>query len=206
MARTTPLPHPAAVRERALLVHRLLAAAGVPHALGGALALVHHVGEVRLPRAVEVLVVADPAHPQELLALLPGEVACAPGDAEAARRTGRLPLAWPHPAGPPTPVELVLGEGTGHVRAVDRAEPVALGGVPVPLVGATDLLVLAALRDRRQDWADVEELVRHGDVDLDEAHRAVTGAVGPHDGRVRALNEVIADVALDRPAGAAFTR
>ena len=187
---------PLIVLERAVEVHRLLEAAGVPHAIGGALALAYHVGEARATRDIDLNVGADPDHAAALFALLPGDVPWDAGDVEMVRTTGQVRLWWPHPDGqPPIPLDLFFPQSPLHVLVNQRSERVAMLADVVPILCATDLMVFKMLFDRRKDWADIEELLRFGKVDVAEARRWLTDVVGPDDPRQQKLDDVLADTA-----------
>jgi hypothetical protein len=187
---------PLIVLERAVEVHRLLEAAGVAHAIGGALALAYHVGEARATRDIDLNVSADPDDAAALFRLLPADVPWDAGDVEAVRTTGQVRLWWPHPDGqPPIPLDLFFPQSPLHVLVNQRAERVVMLDDVVPILSATDLMVFKMLFDRRKDWADIEELLRYGKVEVAEARRWLTDVVGPDDPRQRRLDEVLADTA-----------
>ena len=64
----------------------------------------------------------------------------------------------------------------------------------VPILSATDLLVFKALFDRRKDWADIEELLRFGKPDVEEARRWLVSIVGANDRRLATLDGIVAEV------------
>lgn len=187
---------PLIVLERALEVHEALEAAGVEHALGGALALAYHVAEARATRDIDLNVAADPRHPQELFALLPSGIPWDDGDLRMVQQTGQVRLLWPHPDGqPPIPLDLFFPQSDFHGQLNRRAVVVAMLDRTIPIVSATDLMVLKMLFDRRKDWADIEELLRHGTPDVDEARDWLVRIVGPHDRRETRLDEILAELA-----------
>jgi hypothetical protein len=187
---------PLIVLERAVLVHRLLERADVPHAFGGALALAYHVAEPRATRDIDLNVTADPDRPQDLFALLPSDVPWTDADVAAVRRSGQVRLRWPHPdRGAPIPLDLFFPQHAFHGVVSRRAVLVAMLDATVPVVSATDLLVFKVLFDRRKDWADVEELLRHGCVDLEDAVGWLCDIVGAQDRRLASLHELAVEVA-----------
>lgn len=187
---------PLIVLERAVLVHRLLDRAGVPHALGGALALGYHVAHARATSDIDLNVTADPTRPDELFALLPADVPWDDQDVATVRATGQVRLRWPHPdGGPPIPLDLFFPQHPFHDVVAGRTELVAMLDTTVPILAATDLLVFKALFDRRKDWADIEELVRYGKADVADAARWIERIVGPRDHRLQLLAEVVSEVA-----------
>lgn len=189
---------PLIVLERAVLVHRGLERAGVPHALGGALALGYHVRHARATSDIDLNVTADPAHPERLFRLLPADVPWDARDVDTVRSTGQVRLRWPHPDGvPPIPLDLFFPQHAFHDGLSRRSELVAMLGSTVPILSATDLMVFKALFDRRKDWADIEELVRYGKADTAEATRWLSAIVGEDDRRIVTLAQIVAEVAAD---------
>ena len=187
---------PLLVLERALAVHHSLDAAGVPHALGGALALAYHVEEARATRDLDLNVTADPARPAELFRALPQGVPWGKGDVRAVRSTGQVRLLWPHPDGqPPIPLDLFFPQHAFHATVMTRTELVVMLDDTIPIISATDLTVFKMLFDRRKDWADIEELLRFGKVDVAEARRWLTALVGQDDPRQRTLDALLDELA-----------
>ena len=186
---------PLIVLERALEVHEALEAAGVEHALGGALALAYHVAEARATRDIDLNVAADPDRPEVLFALLPADVPWGDEDVRRVRETGQVRLLWPHPDGqPPIPLDLFFPQSDFHRLLNQRAVVVAMLDRTIPIVSATDLMVLKMLFDRRKDWADIEELLRYGTPDVEEARDWLVRIVGPGDRRETRLDELLAEL------------
>lgn len=186
---------PLIVLERAVLLHRLLDEAGVAHALGGALALAYHVEEARATRDIDLNVAGDPQEPELLFRLLPTEIPWGAGDVAAVRDTGQVRLWWPHPDGlAAIPLDLFFPQSRLHELVNQQAERVAMLDDVVPILSATHLMIFKMLFDRRKDWADIEELLRYGKADVEEARRWLTEVVGPDDPRQDRLREVVQDV------------
>jgi hypothetical protein len=186
---------PLIVLERAVDVHRRLDRAGIPHAIGGALALAYHVSQARATNDIDLNVSADPKHPEQVFELLPGDVPWSKDDTTAVRRDGQVRLLWPLPdGGPPIPLDLFFPQHALHAAIDARAELVPMLDATVPILSATDLLVFKALFNRRKDWADIEELLRFGKSDLAEARAWLTKIVGKDDRRLRTLAEIADEV------------
>jgi hypothetical protein len=187
---------PLVVLERAVDVHRRLDRAGVPHAIGGALALAYHVAQARATNDIDMNVNADPRHAERLFALLPPDVPWSDADVARVRADGQVRLLWPVDDGPPIPLDLFFPQHALHDAVARRTELVPMLGETVPILSATDLLVFKALFDRRKDWADIEELVRYGKPDVDEARRWLTRIVGAKDARLGKLADIVAEVGV----------
>jgi hypothetical protein len=186
---------PLLVLERALEVHHHLDAAGIPHALGGALCLAYHVEEARATRDLDLNVMADPQHPESLFRVLPPGVPWGSSDAAAVRESGQVRLQWPHPDGQaPIPLDLFFPQHQFHDVVMTRTELVAMLDETIPILSATDLMVFKMLFDRRKDWADIEELVRFGKADVAEARSWLTEIVGPTDLRQATLDSLLAEL------------
>lgn len=191
---------PLIVLERALEVHHALDAAAVPHALGGALALAYHVAEARATRDLDLNVAADPEHAEELFRVLPPGVLWGPADVRTVRESGQVRLLWPHPdSQPPIPLDLFFPQHAFHRTVMARTELVAMLDSTISVISATDLMVFKMLYDRRKDWADIEELVRFGKVDVAEAQRWLTAIVGPDDPRHATLGELLDELGWQAP-------
>jgi hypothetical protein len=186
---------PLIVLERAVDVHHRLDRAGVGHAIGGALALAYHVAQARATNDIDLNVSVDPRHAEPVFRLLPADVPWTEDDVAAVRRDGQVRLRWPIPeAGPPIPLDLFFPQHELHAAVAERAELVPMLDASVPILSATDLLVFKALFDRRKDWADIEELIKFGKPDVDEARRWLVQIVGGRDDRLARLAEIVAEV------------
>ncbi len=189
---------PLIVLERTVDVHRRLDRAGIPHAIGGALALAYHVAQARATNDIDLNVSADPKAARRVLELLPDDVPWTDRDVSVVRRDGQVRLLWPLPeGGPPIPLDLFFPQHALHAAIDARAELVPMLDASVPILSATDLLVFKALFDRRKDWADIEELLRFGKVDLSEARRWLVQIVGAKDKRLTTLAAIADEVVAD---------
>jgi hypothetical protein len=175
---------PLLVLERAVAICRALGDAGFEHALGGALCLAFHVQDARATNDIDVNVMSDPQRPDLVFRVLPAGVRWADGDVEQARRDGQVRLHWVEGDLPVTPVDVFLPQHAFHAVAASRFERVPLLDTEVPVLAATDLAIFKALFDRLKDWADIEELLRYGEVDRDEVVRWLTEVVGAGDPRL----------------------
>lgn len=194
---TTPL----LVLERAVALHVALDGAEIPHAFGGALALAYHVQDARGTNDIDLNVTMDADAPQALFAALPAGLPWSDADIEVVRRDGQVRLYWPHPDGPPiqpTPVDLFLPQDELHAVVAARVEHVPLLNTTVPVLTATDLTIFKALFDRRKDWADIEELLRYGDVEAEEVERWLTQLLEEDDARVSRFRALVQEVQLAR--------
>ena len=186
---------PLLVLERAVQLHALLDQEGIDHAIGGALALAYHVAEARATRDIDLNIQLAPAAALDLLRILPVDVSWGSREVAAIKRDGQVRLLWPHPDGDlPIPLDLFFADSDFHEVVHGRAVRVAMLADVVPILSATDLLVFKALYDRRKDWADIEELLRHGSPDVEDAREWIERFVGVGDPRVQTLDAMIAEL------------
>jgi hypothetical protein len=123
---------PEQARKAAVAVHRALAAAAVPHAIGGALALGFYAG----PRPVADL---------DINVFLPGE--------QWRRAVEAVAVARPAPT---LPVHLFFSNDRLHEAMPAAVHEVEIDGVTVPLVAPEHLLARKLLLDRDKDRRDIE--------------------------------------------------
>lgn len=182
---------PLVVLERTVALSQALAAAGLRHAIGGALALAYHVSEPRGTRDIDVNVSIDPAQPGPLFTALPPDISWSAGDVSRAARDGQVRVFWPVEGEQPLPVDLFLPQHELHAVVADRSEVVPMLDAWVPVLSATDLTIFKALFDRQKDWGDIEALLRFGTVDEAEVARWLTEIVGADDDRLPRLASAV---------------
>lgn len=175
---TTPV-----LLQRLSTIHRSLDAAGLDHAVGGAIALAVHSRNPRFTADIDLNITVDPGDPDVLLRALPPQIVQDEDGVARLRAEQQTRLFWD--GTPRTPVDLFLpAHPTFHASAVERAEPVEwLDGVKA--LTATDLIVFKALFDRAKDWADIEDLAGQGAGDFAEAADWVESIVGHGTATVR---------------------
>jgi hypothetical protein len=175
-ARLTGLP------RKIVAVHRALAAAGLAHAFGGALALAWCTERARGTIDIDVNVFVPAARAAEVVAALPRGVDTTPAQLDALARDGQVRLFWGT-----TPVDLFLDTTEFHDQAAARARWEDFGGEQLPFVACSDLAVFKAFFDRTKDWADLEEMAAVGTLDVDRVLGVLVRYLGPDDHRVARL-------------------
>jgi hypothetical protein len=130
--------------EKVLAVHRALAEAVLPHAIGGAIALSIY-GAGRPTTDIDVNVFVPPERrPKVRRALDP-----LPPDGH--------------------PVHVFYSHDALHEEMARSIREVPYAGATIPLVAPEHLVVRKALLDRPKDWPDIEALLRaNPDLDLSE--------------------------------------
>lgn len=169
-----------------LAVDAALNEAGLDHAFGGALALMHHVEEPRTTWDVDVNISVPTERAAEVLdalrAIAPSDVShlqLLVADGQVRLMSGRYPVD----------VFLAVHEFHEDARTGVVVRPFA--DTELPYVSATHLCVLKALFNRSKDWTDIEAMVRHGSVDVPRAIGWLVTLVGDDDdrpSRIRALS------------------
>ncbi len=158
-------------------------AAGIPHAIGGAIALGYCTLEPRGTRDVDVNVFVAPERAREVFAALPEGVEVSGDRLEQAERDGQVRLRWGI-----TPVDLFLSVLPFHDRVEAHVRHVPFEGRTIPVLDCTALAVFKAMFDRARDWVDIEAMV--------EAHRStstrrVTGS-GRWSGTIDVIDQLTA--------------
>ena len=172
------------VADRMLAVHDALRAAGLPHAIGGAIALGYCTLEARATQDVDVNVFVTPSRTREVLAALPDGVRVTARDLEIAERDGQVRLLWDA-----TPIDVFFSVLPFHDEVERNIRHVAFGDRTIPVLDCTGLAVFKAMFARPRDWVDIEAMVEARSLDVDEAMRWVREMIGD-DPRVQRLAEL----------------
>ena len=168
--------------ERIVELHERLAAAELPHAFGGALALAWCTQRARGTIDIDVNVFVPVGRLDEVLTAIMPPVACAAAERDQLERDGQARLWWDA-----TPVDLFLNTTPFHVAVGERIREEPFGGTTVPFVGCSDLAVFKAFFDRTKDWADLEEMHAAGTLDADRVVGVLVRYLGPDDPRITRL-------------------
>jgi hypothetical protein len=154
------------LQSSVLAVHRALAEAGLPHAIGGAIALSIY-GAPRNTVDIDVNVFVPPERRPEVRAALDS-------------------LA---PDG--NPVHVFYSHDPLHEEMAKKVREVPYGGATIPFVAPEHLVVRKAMLDRPKDWPDIEALLRaNPDLDLAEIESLVRRLAGDGDPRVTKLQDL----------------
>ncbi len=163
-------------------LHDGLGRAGIPHAFGGAFALVWCTGEPRTTVDIDLNVFVPPSDAATVLDALPDEVATTAADLAALAGSGQHRLYLEQ-----IPVDLFLDTTGFHADVHLHVAHHELGGRNLPFLGCNDLAVFKAFFNRRKDWADIEEMLRAGRLDVPYVVGVLAEYLGPDDERVREL-------------------
>jgi hypothetical protein len=175
-----PLP------EKVIAIHRALADAKIPHAIGGAIALAYY-AEPRATVDVDVNVfVHTERWPRVRDALDPLGVDV---DIEepALARDGQVRLWWGR-----TPVDLFFSYDPLHDEMEKSTRRVPFADARIPILGPEHLAICKAIFDRPKDWIDIEAiLVVTEPLDVEEIESWLRRLAGDQDPRVTKLHQLI---------------
>ncbi len=139
--------------DKVVAVHRALAKARLPHAIGGAIALAYY-AEPRVTVDVDVNVFLHTDRwPSVRDALRPLGVATEADD-RALARDGQVRLWWDR-----NPVDLFFSYDPFHDEMEKATRRVPFGEVTLPILGPEHLAVCKAIFDRPKDWLDIEAML-----------------------------------------------
>ena len=170
--------------DQLLAVHDGLDAKGIPHAIGGAIALAYCVLEPRGTRDIDVNVFIEPEFARDVFAALPEGVELSGEALERAERDGQVRLNWGI-----TPIDLFLSVLPFHDHVAKHVRMVPFEARTIPVLSCTGLAVFKAMFDRPRDWVDIEAMVEARAVDLDEAIEWVSEMAGADSVNARRLAE-----------------
>jgi hypothetical protein len=166
-------------------IHRAFDRRQIPHAFGGALALAWCTGRARGTIDIDVNAFVDASEAATVLESLPRGVAWDERDRQLVERDGQARLWWDT-----TPVDLFLNTTDFHRQAALRSRREEFAGAEVPFLSCLDLAVFKAFFNRRKDWADLEEMVAAGTLDVDRTVGILSRYLGPTDERIGLLREL----------------
>ncbi len=166
-------------------LHEALAAAGMPHAFGGALALAWCTERARGTIDIDLNVFVDSSLAPQVLAVLPSGVRRSESDAALLTRDGQVRLWWDT-----TPVDVFLNTTDFHGQVGLRTHREPFAGTDIPFLACGDLAVFKAFFGRTKDWADLEEMAAAGTLDLDRVLGVLVRLLGPADERIDRLRSL----------------
>ena len=168
-------------------LHQALRDAGIPHAFGGAIALVYY-GEPRATIDIDINVFLDSDSFRSLETVLEStgvEVTVTPSVVE---RDGQFSGYWNR-----TRVDIFLAYDAVHDAMRRQARTVPFEGIDLPILSPEHLIVCKVVFDRTKDWSDLEPMmvgVPH--LDVEEILKWREHIVGTTDERYRRAEELLA--------------
>lgn len=160
--------------DKIVAVHAGLDAAGLPHALGGAIALAYCTEEPRGTKDIDVNVFVGTEQIDATLAALPDAVTATAAQRRQLARDGQSRLFWDD-----TPIDVFLSNVPFHDHAEANVRRVPFASVPdLPVLACADLAVFKAFFARPKDAVDVATMIATGAVDRDRLEATVVALLG----------------------------
>lgn len=174
--------------QRIVRIDASLAAAAIPHAFGGALALAYYAEprstiDIDLNVFVPVARFGDVATPLVSLGIRADD----PSVFELIRRDGQARVMWEE-----VPVDLFFAYDAFHeaAGAACRVVPFAAGSIPI--LGPEHLVVCKAIYNRAKDWVDIDAMLEDGtELEVAEVLRWVGRIAGDDDPRYTRIAAVL---------------
>ena len=163
-------------------LHKKLAAAELPHAFGGALALAWCTQRARGTIDIDVNLLVSTARWESALDALPSDVKVTHQDRRIFKRDGQVRVWWDK-----TPLDLFLNSTEFHEGIEKRIRWETFAGASLPFLSCFDLAVFKAFFNRTKDWADLEEMARAQTLDTQRVLGTLIEYLGSADERVQRL-------------------
>lgn len=166
-------------------LHDELEAAGIRHAFGGAFALLWCTGEPRTTIDIDLNILAPPSETSKVLDVLPAEILVSEENVSKLSTDGQCRLMFDE-----IPVDIFLDTTPFHDDLHLHIVEHRLADRRLPFLGCNDLAVFKAFFNRRKDWADIEEMLRVGRLDVPYVTGVLSEYLGPDDDRIRELHAI----------------
>jgi hypothetical protein len=166
-------------------LHDGLIAAGIPHAFGGAFALLWCTGEPRTTVDIDLNIFVPPTETQRVLNAMPEEIMATDEDVAQLMTAGQCRLMFDG-----IPVDVFLDTTPFHDDLRLHVSEHQLVNRKLPFLGCNDLAVFKTFFNRRKDWADIEEMLRAGWLDVPYVTGILSEYLGPDDERIRELHTI----------------
>jgi hypothetical protein len=147
--------------EKIVTVHQSLAAAELPHAFGGALALAWCTSRARGTIDIDINIFIPAADFMQAINALPSGVIASKKDLLQLKQDGQVRLWWGK-----TPLDLFLNTTDFHKDVMQRVRWELFGGEQVPFLACRDIAFFKAFFNRTKDWADLEDMHEAGTLDV----------------------------------------
>lgn len=179
--------------EKAIAVSAALTRAGIPHAFGGAIALMFF-GEPRGTVDVDFNVFIPDGEARRAFAAM-RELGAEFDHEEAFRevdKTSQVRISWDR-----TWIDLFFSFAPFHDSVAARVKEVVFGGVSARVISGEDLMIFKMLFSRPRDWFDIEMAlqIQRDRVDLAYIRKWLPTILGDDDSRVARFETLVAEVA-----------
>ena len=166
-------------------LHDGLDAAGLRHAFGGAFALLWCTGEPRTTIDIDLNIFAPVSEIERVLDALPADVIVTDDDVSALTVDGQCRVMFDR-----IPVDIFLDTTRFHEDLQLHVARHQLADRQLPFLGCNDLAVFKAFFNRRKDWADIEEMLRAGCLDVPYVTGVLVEYLGADDERIVQLHAI----------------
>jgi hypothetical protein len=171
--------------DKILVISEALDSQRLPYAFGGALALAFCTERARGTIDIDVNVFVSPDQAGRVVSSLSPPVSHSDRDLAVLERDGQARLWWEQ-----TPVDVFLDTTDFHLQVAQRRQRHEFGGRLIPFLGCTDLAVFKVFFNRTKDWADVEEMIAIGSLNIDQTLGVLVRYLGKDDQRVGRLRSL----------------
>jgi hypothetical protein len=168
--------------ERLIAVHDALTEAGLPHAVGGAIALGYCTLEPRGTRDLDFNIFVTREHVAEVSAALPDPVIVTTVNIEQVQRDGQTRVWWED-----TPIDIFLNVLPFHDEVAAGVRYVPFMDRTIPVLDCGALAVFKAMFDRTKDWADIEAMVEGDSIDIEKTAAQIQELDGQDSHRAQRL-------------------
>jgi hypothetical protein len=177
--------------DKVVAIDRALTVAKVPHAIGGAIALIYYT-EPRATADVDVNVFVATDRWSDVKAALDKIGIDIEADEAALARDGQVRLWWGRNA-----VDLFFSYDPFHDEMEGAIRRVPFGDAQIPILAPEHLLICKGMFDRPKDWLDIEAMLAFIEpLDLDVIRDWLTRMVGPDDERLEKLEALVTRLEL----------
>jgi hypothetical protein len=172
--------------EKIIAIHRALATAKLPHAIGGAIALAYY-AEPRATVDVDVNVFVPTDRWSDVRSVLAPLGVDVEVDESALACDGQVRLRWDR-----NPVDLFFSYDPLHDEMEGATRRVPFADTRIPILAPEHLAVCKARLDRPKDWLDIEAmLIVTEPVDVAAIRSWLTRLVGSDDQRLEQFDALL---------------
>jgi hypothetical protein len=171
--------------DKILVIGAALEGQRLPYAFGGALALAFCTERARGTIDIDVNVFVAPDQAGRVMSSLCPPVSHSDEDPVVLERDGQIRLWWEQ-----TPIDIFLDTTNFHLQAAQRRQIHDFGGRQIPFLGCSDLAVFKAFFNRTKDWADLEEMIAIGALNVDQTLGVLVRYLGEDDHRLERLRSL----------------
>lgn len=168
--------------EKIVTLHDSLRKHRLDHAFGGALALAWCTERARATIDIDVNIFVPKSRSCEVISALPTAISLSKKQRSDLQKDGQVRLWWHR-----TPVDVFLNTTELHETMVSRAKTERFFERDIPFLSCPDLAVFKAFFNRTKDWADIEEMLQAGTIDVTALIAELSQYLGEDDERVHKL-------------------